>query len=289
MANGKKQAVAVAEPAALPAVPAAGGANVPDYVRSMGPATSGLAGLDQKDFVIPRAILLQKLSKQPEAFETAKPKKFWMTVVDLPLGDSLDFIVCSNRKRYLLLPPMGDSRGILARADDGKTWTPDKGEWQVKFDGIKDPVTWRITHPDVRRSGLAEFGSSIPGNPDSKPAATLFYDYLVYLPDFPELSPCLISMARSMAKKARDLNGKIELRKAEMQTQRFRITPIDDKNPAGKEFYNIAVAYNGWATEAEYKLCKGIGERLGNYKVADEEAQAREEQANDAPAERGNL
>lgn len=286
MATPNKTQVAVKTKTEVATPPSS---QVPDYVRAMGATSSGLKGMDASDFVIPRVVLLQALSKQVTAFDEAKPKKFWMTVMDKPMGDTIDIIVCSNRKRYLLMPPMGQPGGIFARAEDGKTWVPPKGEWSVKMPNVKDPVKWRITDPSVRGSGLAEFGSSIPGDPDSKPAATLFYDYLVYLPEHPELSPCVVSMARSQAKKAREMNGKIEFRKAPMQTQRFRLSPIDDKNPQGQEFYNLAVAYNGWATEEEHATCMSISERYGSYRIADEEEQAAEEAASEAPKERGDL
>jgi len=286
MANGKKR-VATQQSKAVATV--GDDQNMPAYVKEMGRTASGLQGLDSRDFILPRAVLLQALSRQVEAFEQAKVGKFWMTVIDQPLGDTLDIIVCSNKKRYLLLPPMGDSRGILARADDAKTWVPPEGEWTVQIKGVKQPQTWKITHPDVRRSGLAEFGSSIAGDPDSKPAATLFYDYLVYLPDYPDLSPCLLSLARSQGKKAKDLNGKIEFRGKAMQTQRFRVTPIKDRNADGQEFWNLAFAYNGWATDQEYAKCMAISERFKDYRAADEEEQAREEDTAGGPKDRGEL
>jgi len=158
-----------------------GGAALPAYLQN---TTKGshLQGKDSGDFIVPRIKLLQGISPEVEAFEEAKSGEFWLNVLDISLGASLRFIPVNNRKRYLLLPPIGDDRGVLARADDGKTWNT-KGEWDVKLKNIKKPVTWVIDDPDVRKSGLAEFGSSNPEDPDSNPAATLFYEYLVWLPD----------------------------------------------------------------------------------------------------------
>jgi hypothetical protein len=163
MASAKKAAVPAKTQSKEVVVP--GNDQLPDYLKDREYTGSGLKGLDANDFVIPRVILLQALSKQVEAFENARVGRFWLGVVDIDLGESVDFIVCSNRKRYMLLAPMEDGKGILARADDGKTWTPGTGEWSVKIKDIKQPVTWKITNPDVRKSGLAEFGTRVPGGP----------------------------------------------------------------------------------------------------------------------------
>lgn len=261
-----------------------GGANVPDYLRPHLGAGSGLQGLDVTDFVVPRVKLLQAISPEVEAFDEAKPGMFWLTVLDKPLseqGESLDFIPISNRKKYLLLAPLGDSRNVLARAEDGIHWTPPDGEWEVKLKNVKKPVTWK-TAPTVRQSGLAEFGSMNPDDPDSNPAAVLFYEYLVLLPGHPDLGPVLLSLARSQAKRARDLNGKIDMRQAPMQAQLFRMSVTDEKGEEG-DYKNVAFTNNGWATEEQFNHCKTLAERYKSYRAADEETQGREAQGGDAP------
>lgn len=239
---------------------------------------SGLKGLDTTDFIIPRVKLLQKISPEVETFNNAVPGIFWLNVLDQPLGSTLDFIPISNRKRYLLMAPMGGSpKGILARADDGVHWKPAAGEWQVSWPkGPRKPVTWK-TAETVRESGLGEFGTQDPDNPDSNPAATLFYEYLVYLPDHPELSPVLLSFARSQAKRARDLNGKIEFRKAPMQSQRLRMSITDEARSDSEKYSNVAFAANGWATETEFKACKQYAATYVDYQGADEEGAVNDE------------
>ena len=245
---------------------------VPAYLQDY-KGGSGLVGLDADDFIIPRIKLLQSTSPELDAFDNAKAGTFWLNVLDIPLGDTLDFVVCGNKKRYLLLPPMGDNRGILARSDDAIHWSPPNGEWQVKLKNIKNPVTWK-TADTVRASGLAEFGSSNPDDPDSNPAATLFYEFLVYLPNRPELSPALMSLARSQAKKARDLQGKIEFKKAPMQAQAFQAKIVKDTGPEG-DFFNYQFVSNGFTDEAVYNGCVGITKKFVNYRGADEEEAAR--------------
>lgn len=269
-------------------VAASTNSNLPSYLAGH-TGGSGLKSMETSDFTIPRIKLLQGISPEVEAFEAAKAGYFWLNVMDQLLGSTIDIIVCADRKRVLLLPPIGDARGILARADDGKNWTPPDGEWEVKLKNVKKPVVW-ATKPTVRESGLLEFGSSNPEDPDSNPAATLFYEYLVYLPKYPQFSPVLFSLARSQAKRAKDLNGKIEFRGAPMQSQIFTATPTNEKGPEGG-YFNVAFASNGFADEETYKKCVAITDRFKDYRGADEEGAAREASGGTgAPVgERGNI
>ena len=248
---------------------------VPAFLQNSDRGTR-LQGMDTEDFIVPRIKLLQGISPEVEAFEDAKAGLFWLNVMDQPLGPDFEFIVLSNRKRYLLLPPIGDDRGVLARADDGKTWNT-LGRWDVKIKGQRNPVTWEIADLDVRKSGLAEFGSSNPDDPDSNPAATLFYEYLVWLPNAGLTSPVLLSLARSQAKKARDLNGKIEFAGVPMQGLVFKATAIDDSGPEGP-FKNYGFVKNGFATEEQFNAAVALAERFANitYSGAEEEQLAGE-------------
>lgn len=224
-----------------------GPGGVPDYLRERGLVGSGLEGLDSNDLIIPRIKLLQGLSPELETFEEAKVGQFWLNVMDIAIGPTFDFTPILNRKRYMLMPPLVEGqKGVFARADDGKTWRPPSGEWSVKIKGVRTPVTWKITDPDVRKSGLAEFGTENPDDPDSHPAATLFYDFLVLVHDVPAIrTPVLMSMARSSAKKGKDLQGKIAFGGAHMNARRFRASSIDDSSGDNK-FKNWQFAANGF-------------------------------------------
>lgn len=263
-----------------------GGSQLPAYLQNTDKG-SHLQGMDSGDFIVPRIKLLQGISPEVEAFEEAKSGEFWLNVLDISLGASFRFIPVNNRKRYLLLPPIGDDRGVLARADDGKTWNT-KGEWDVKLKNIKKPVQWVIDDLDVRKSGLAEFGSSNPEDPDSNPAATLFYEYLVWLPDVPELpTPVLLSLARSQAKKARDLNGKIEFGGCPMQAMAFKAGVVVETGAEGP-YNNYQFAKDGYATEEQFETACRFEERFRDvtYSGADEAGLAGEgPTANAAQAE----
>lgn len=271
----------MAKPAASKEVATVGNAALPAYLKGSNTG-SGLKGLDMSDFIVPRIKLMQGTSDEPKTFDEAKVGNFWLNVLDVPLGKTLDFIPISNRKRYLLSVPLGGTpKGILARADDGIHWKPEKGSWDVQLKNRRGLVKWEINDPTVRGSGLAEFGSADPEDTESNPAATLFYDYLVYLPDHPEMSPVLLSLSRSAAKRARDLNGKIEFAKAPMQALRFRVTPSVETGAEG-DYYNYQFARNGFATEDEFNHCTELSNRYKDYRGADEEGEVVEAQGGSA-------
>lgn len=250
---------------------------LPAYLQGKD-TTSGLVGLEQSDFIIPRIKLLQGTSDEPKTFDDAKVGGFWLNVLDIPLGPNFNFIPINNRKRYLLSVPLGGTpTGILARAEDGITWKPGQGKWDVKLKGRKDTVVWEITDENVRASGLGEFGTQDPSDPDSNPAATLFYDYLVYLPDVPEISgsPVLLSLARSQAKRARDLNSKIEMRRAPMQSMLFSAAVTNETGAEG-DYYNYGFSGAGWASEEQFALMTEFREKFTDYKGFDEEGEVRD-------------
>lgn len=265
---------AIAKPEARGELVTTGPGNVPDYLRARGIVGSGLEGLEANDIVIPRIKLLQGLSPELETFEAAKLGQFWLNVVDFPIGEAFEFTPILNRKRYMLMPPLVDGqKGVFARADDGKTWRPPSGEWSVKIKDVRVPVTWKITDADVRRSGLAEFGTSNPDNPDSNPAATLFYDFLVLVHDQPEIqTPVMLSLARSAAKKGKDLQGKIMFGSGHMNARKFRATSFDD-NSGGNKFKNWNFQASGWVDEDTFSAAQQYNEQFKgqNFRGAEDD------------------
>ncbi len=245
---------------------------LPDYLR--GTTYKNTDNFDSSDVVIPRIKLLQGLSGEIELYPgIARQGEFWHTGLDISLGPQFVFVIADRRKKYLLQAPIADGQGILARADDAKTWDR-LGDWQVKIKGQKNPVPWAIKSEDVEESGLAAWGSSIPGDEDSPPAATLFYDYLVFLPDRMDLGPAVVSLARSQVKKAKKgLNDKIKLQADSgkpMQSLLFKASSVDD-SADGQDFKNWQFSSAGFLqTKAIFDLAMEHRGALANLKIADE-------------------
>lgn len=243
---------------------------VPSYLKNYeGEQTKD--NFDQSDVVIPRVKLLQGLSQECDAFDDARPGRFWHTGMDKNLGETVDFVVITRNKKYLLVAPLDDGQGILARADDAKTWDR-TGKWEVKVDK-KNTVEWEITGTDVNQSGLTQWGTFDPDDESSPPAATLFYDYLVLLPDYLELGPVMMSLTRSQIKAAKKgLNDKIELHRGAgrpMQSIRFTAKSINDQSDSG-DYKNWQFVGNGFADEGVFKQAMELAKSLTNYRIQDE-------------------
>lgn len=228
---------------------------------------------DSSDVVIPRIKLLQGISPELQQFDHAKIGHFWHSGMDMDLGSKVKFVVADRRKKYLLSAPLEDGQGVLARADDAVKW--DKtGKWQVKLKGVKQPVTWEITDLDVQKSGLTQWGTSNPDDEDSGPAATMFYDYLVFLPDHLDLGPAVISLARASIKKAKKgLNDKIKLHDTNgrpMQALIFEASSVDEQSDSGgfKNWQFISAGFN--MDEQLFNMAREHVGSLANLKIQDE-------------------
>jgi len=262
----------------------------PSYLIALEQANKGTQKIednfDSSDIVIPRVKLLQTQSKELENFEEARAGNFWHTGFDISLGEALNFIVCARRKRYILTAPLEDGQGVLARADDFLNWDR-TGSWNVKIKGVKNPVKWEITSLNVEESGLAKWGSFNPDDEDSPPAATMFYDYLIILPDFREYGPCVLSLARTQIRKARKgLNDKIALHGSAgrpLQAIKFNVKPVKEEGPSGS-YLNVQFSGNGFSTEDEFMTALSFKGMLETHGIADEVGAAEEARSGESNA-----
>jgi len=245
---------------------------LPDYLRDQSFKPEDNFG--SEDVFIPRIKLLQGLSPEIGSFPEAKVGDFWHGGADVSLGTSFAFVIGDRRKKYLLSTPIADGQGVLARADDAMHWDR-LGTWQVKLKDVKKPVTWTIADLSVEKSGLAGWGSGNPEDPDSTPAATLFYDYLVMCVDQPDLGPAVISLARSSIRKAkRELNPKIKLHLdagRPMQALKFIASSVDDM-ANNQPYKNWSFRASGFVGKELFDQMRQYRGALANFKVQDEAA-----------------
>lgn len=248
------------------------GEALPDFLKGQ-VVDDGSDNFDDSDVVLPKIKLLQGTSEECTIYDNARPGIFWHTGLDVPLGESFEFVIGDRRKKYLLSAPIEDGQGVLARADDAKTWDR-TGEWSVKFKGKKQPITWTIDNLDVAESGLTNWGTQDPSDEDSPPAATLFYDYLIFLPNNLEYGPAVMSLARSQIKQAKKgLNDKIKMNKTQgrpMQALVFGAKAIDD-SADGQDFKNWKFLSAGYVQdEGLYNMAREHAGALANVKIQDE-------------------
>jgi hypothetical protein len=270
MANSKSTAVTKAD-------------EKPDYLKQLEEQNAGNGqtdNFDSSDVVVPQVKLLQGLSAECEQFDDAKAGRFWHTGFDQSLGDNFDFVICSRRKKYLLLAPLEDGQGVLARAEDAKTWDR-MGEWEVKLPQTKRTAKWQIGDLDVAKSGLDKWGTYDPEDNDSPPAATMFYEYLIILPDHPDWGAAVLSLSRSQIRKAKKgLNDKIQLHRSAgrpLQSLVFNAKSVDEQSASGS-YKNFQFTQNGFAAKEMYDYAMELSQMLHTYQVADEGAAAQEQE-----------
>lgn len=252
-----------------------------------------VGNIDHTDKIVPRVKLLQAISPELEDFpEAAKAGQFWHTVASESLGSELVAVPVLLRKTYVLWAPRGDDRGILARAVDGLHWDNAGMEFTVKPKNSPHNVTYKLgkTVHEVTEEGmpaLSEFGSSIPGDKNSPPAAALTYEMLWLFPDFRLLSPALIINTRSSVRPAKDLINKIDIRPVDHFYQQYKITITKEQGDEGP-YYNYKYIPDGYAEEDVGQHAKELFETYSaaDFRANDESEEPEKERGSGAPLNR---
>ena len=232
---------------------------LPDYLRGYKKASIG--NVDSSDRIIPRIKLIQAISPELNDYPDAKTGQFWHTIAQENLGPSLKAIPIVIRKSYILWAPRGDDRGILARAMDGIHWDPADAEFSVHPKGFPKPITYR-TAKTVAESKLDQFGTSIPGNPNSAPAASLTYNMMWWLVDYPELSPSIIINTRSSVKPMQQLLSRIDSKPVPHYVQVYTIGSVQQKGAEGP-YFNFTYTGAGFADQQQANACASLYEQFG--------------------------
>lgn len=222
----------------------------------------GFSGIDTEDLELPRIKLIQAISPEKDEFEVEEGE-FFHNVLEQSFGSELKIIPLIIQKAFVLWSPIDDGRGILARANNGVHWQPPEGEFEVApiKEMPKQKFTWKLAKT-VKESGLAEFGSSLQDD-DSKPAATKQYNILVYLPDHPEASPCVVTLQRSAIKIGRRLIAKLKVTTANKGIDIFalqlKMKSAQDSNSKDQRYFTYKFDMNGFIKNKDtYELCKAM-------------------------------
>jgi hypothetical protein len=233
--------------------------------------------IDNADVSIPRLKVIQAMS--PEAKdELAKEGDLLHSItkeVLVPKGGKTPVIPILYQKEYILWRDRKSGGGIMARARKvlvtggvvKYAWDQPDTVFEDKLDG-KLAVKYK-TAKYIEDDGLHLWGSQIPGDADSGPAATETHNFIVALEEF-DYQLIALSLSRTSTKKAKDLNFMIKTAMnggAPMFALRFNIgTTIEsgDGNtwanvafsPAGKiapndpKFLMLADLYKGFQTKS---------------------------------------
>lgn len=221
---------------------------VPAFMQEQ--AGLGTENIGSSDVEVPRCKLLQKISPELDVFNEAKAGDFFHTLAEKSLGKEVRITPIYVDIRYILWRPQDTGGGILARADDGIHWSPADAQFEVELKKGGPKVTWR-TAKTVAQSGLAEWGSSNPSDPNSPPAATRMYNLVANLPDYPDLPPAVITLQRASIGVARKLMGKLKITRAPSFGLYFKMSSVEDKNGAGQIFLNYAFTADGMVQDKD--------------------------------------
>ena len=181
----------------------------------------------------------------------AVPGQFWITILNRNLGPVVVGAPIVLKKSYQLWHPRvvgSSSQGPLATASDGIHWDVPNQEFNVKFapqEGGGEEV-WKIGKT-VFDYNMHDFGSSRPGNPRSKPAATLTYDVL-WMIDMPENNKqlCVFSSSRTGIKPMQEFISKVEALAVDQFYQKYRIIAQKKSNTeTGDPYFTYEFQYDG--------------------------------------------
>lgn len=219
---------------------------LPDYLAE-DKGRLGLENISSVDVAIPRIKLMQGLSPEKETFSFLKNGDYFHSAHEIAIPKPFFAVPIYINKRYILWRPRSMQGGILARANDGKTWQPSQSAFNITLsakEGGPASVVWQ-TKKTVVESGLAEWGSSNPNDPNSPPAATLMYNFLLAFPVNPEITPAVLTFQRTQIKAAHSLNLKLLSAERPVFQQVIEFDSFLD-HQAGNEFYSIKTSMKGF-------------------------------------------
>jgi hypothetical protein len=258
---------------------------VPDYLRDYAGST-GTENIDNNDVNIPRLKLAQGLTPEVKD-KLVNDGDFFHSItkeVLVPQGKPGLIIPVAYVKEYILWRDINDGGGIFARAkrvvlpngDVKYAWDKPGQTFEHKVKGVVS-VKWK-TGQYIEEDGLADFGSGIPGDKDSQPAATAHFNYIVAMPD-KNYDILALSMSRTAAKKAKDWNSMLKMGGAPMFARVFNLVSIPDQNDQGQKYFNYSITPNGFVQDALIfeglkKLNSELGAKGVNVDWSDEEGKA---------------
>jgi hypothetical protein len=272
----KKENLPVVPDTNLPAT------EVPEWLQSYtGPM--GTDNIDSTDINMPRLKLGQSMSPEVKDRLVNEGDLFHSITKEvlIPVGQKGIIIPICYAKEYVLWRDRSDGGGIFARAKRVRLpgglvkyeWDKPHQEFTTKLGG-KVKVTWK-TGKYIEDDGLGGFGTQIPGDQESGPAATAHFNYVVMLPALGQ-QMVAISFNKSSAKKAKDLNAMLKMGNAPIFGRQFNLGAVPDQNNAGDKFFNYGITPAGFVASADlakhlHRLHIDLSERGVNVDFSDED------------------
>lgn len=215
----------------------------------------GFEGMEQSDVIIPRIAIAQSTSKRVVDGDLRVGALYNTITGDTYVGPDgkpqLDFIACmfSKNRRFW---DKQDKNNQICMSDDGKkAVTGHNCSTECPFNAYD----WSV---DEKQQRVA-------------PACTLFYNYLSIISPFESLFPTSISMGRTSARTAKQLNSVAMLSGEDLFSRIYRLTTEKKENNKGA-FYILKIAVIGRAPTDIYKKAEETASRLHkmNFSIHEE-------------------
>lgn len=246
---------------------------VPDFLQGYQGAT-GTENMDAGDASIPRLKLAQSMTPEVKDGLAADGDIVHSITkqIIVPKGHAGIVIPVAYQKEFILWRDRQfDGGGILARAHrtvmpDGSIrykWDKPNESFENKIKNVQK-VVWK-TKEYIDQDGLDKFGSSISEDPESVPAATAHYNYIVALPAF-DYTIAAISFARTSAKAAKDWNAMLKMGRVPMFGRQFNIGAVQQVNENGDKYFVFAITPAGFVTSrGAFEFCKKMNIEFANH------------------------
>jgi hypothetical protein len=221
---------------------------VPDWMRK---ASTGvkIGNIDASDLKPPRLKILAGMSPEiMDGVPGAQVGKFWMTILNRNLGDSVTGSMILLRKSYHVWAPrggsvlkgaVGDQKGPLATSSDGIHWDQPNQTFEVRHQGNPSVYTWKIGKL-VSDYKANKFGTSQEDDPRSKPIATLTYDMLWAI-DLPNgrKQQCVFTASRTGVQPTQNFISTAMEMGVDQFYQRYRIVAQKKTGPTGDPYFTF--------------------------------------------------
>jgi hypothetical protein len=276
MAKSPKQEVA-------PITPRSGAVDVPDWMKEY--QGEGQQDINRDDILMPRLKLGQSMT--PEVKDgLAKEGDFIHSITKEVLcaaGDILPIIPITYAKEYILWydrkGPHGG--GLAARARRTPVvggivrymWDKPNTVFEDKLEG-KIQVRYQ-TARFIDEDHLGDWGSQIPGDKESGPAATETHNYVVMLPTF-NYDMIALSLSRTANRKAKEFNSMLKMGTVPTYARIYKLASVPDQSGDNK-FANYA--FSGFELVRDQELFhklramhESLKERGFNVDYSDEES-----------------
>ena len=223
-------------------------ANISEFLRKESSGAS-FGNIDASDLKPPQLKLLAGQSPEvTDGVPGAVPGNFWLTILNLNLGQSVVGSPILLRKSYQVWAPKAqgsDQKGPLAVASDGVNWDIPNQSFEVRFPNNPRIYTWNLGRT-VAETGAHKFGSSQIDDKGSKPIATLTYDIL-FLIDLPngQKQLCVFKAARTGVKPTQNFISTVKAMGIDQMYQRYRIVVQRKTGPTGDPYFSFDYQYVG--------------------------------------------